>query len=54
LIIRTEVENDTLLLVQKDDQNHLLEKMFLLELKQEKVKNGLQNLLYLEEQKINK
>jgi len=48
-----EVENDTLLLVQKDDQNHLLEKMFLLESKLEKVENGLQNLLFLIEIKNN-
>jgi hypothetical protein len=47
-----EVENDTLLLVQRDDQNHLLEKMYLLVLRQEKEKNGLVDLLYQREQKI--
>jgi hypothetical protein len=51
--IHIEDEKDTLLSVLKNDKNHLLVKELLLELRQEKLKNHEQDLLYQKELKIN-
>jgi hypothetical protein len=46
-----EVEKDTLLLVSREDKNHLLVKELLQESKQEKIENHQQDLLYQKELK---
>ena len=47
-------ENDTHLSDPKDDQNHLVERMFHHESKLENLKNDQTDLSYPKEQKINK